>query len=431
MLEVTGMFAGLPEAERPPIGIALGGGAARGLSHIGVLKVLSEKGIVFPVVAGTSMGAIVGAAYVCGRLAEVEKAALGVTARTMAGWADLNLHSGALKGDVVKEIFRRLVGDTTFADLRDRGINFTVVAADLDTEEPVYINEGRLDDAVRASMSIPGIFEPILLDGRVLVDGGLIDNVPVGAARDLGAAKVIGVEVHNPYDIWVRTVLGVGLSLVQMREIKMRLRELAREQHVPWQRSLEAYRGVSKGMFEAAQLSLGERAGQRSLKDFVSRLHIGRPGDRAAGSKAGALKTRGSRAGALKTRGSKVGALKTRGSKAGEREAGEPNSVEPNSVEANSVEANSVEANSVEPKAGEGWTAFRATLAGLDIITSVLESGQEPFRANTPADLFIRPHVLRFHAHQFYRASQLIAEGERAAREALPQVEALLKEATS
>jgi NTE family protein len=224
MLEVTGMFAGLPEAERPPLGIALGGGAARGLSHIGVLKVLSEKGIAFPVVAGTSMGAIVGAAYVCGRLAEVEEAARGVTARTMAGWADLNLHSGALKGDVVKEIFHRLVGDTTFADLRDRGISFTVVAADLDTEEPVYINEGRLDDAVRASMSIPGIFEPISLCGRVLVDGGLIDNVPVGAARALGAARVIGVEVHNPYDIWIRTVLGVGLSLVQMREIKTRLK---------------------------------------------------------------------------------------------------------------------------------------------------------------------------------------------------------------
>ena len=116
---------------------------------------------------------------------------------------------------MVKSIFHAFVGDMTFRDLRDRGINFVVVAADLDSEEPVYITEGRIDEAVRASMSIPGIFEPVTVDGRVLVDGGLIDNVPVGAARTLGARKVIGVEVHNPYDFWVRTAIGLGMSFVQ------------------------------------------------------------------------------------------------------------------------------------------------------------------------------------------------------------------------
>lgn len=370
-----------PSPDYRLLGIALGGGAARGLCHIGVLKVLSSKGIAFPTVAGTSMGAIIGAAYVSGKLDEAERIARSVTARTMAGWADVNLQSGALKGDVVKAIFHQFVGDMTFQDLRDRGINFVVVAADLESEEPVYITEGRIDEAVRASMSIPGIFEPVTIDGRVLVDGGLIDNVPVGAARALGAHKVIGVEVHNPYDIWVRTVIGLGLSLAQMREMKAKLQELAKDPHVPWQKSLEAYNGMSRKLFETAEPAIARgrrkdgvrgngqfgnalRAHPR-FRDMMSRLHLG-----------------------------------TRRNGRDEQD---------------------------RPKDGEGWTAFRATLVGLDIISSLLEQGREPFRPNDPADLFIRPDVRRFHAHQFYRASHLINEGIKAAVEALPHVERLLR----
>lgn len=336
--------------EFTPLGIALGGGAARGLCHIGVLKVLSSRGIKFPVVTGTSMGAIVGAAYVCGKLAEVERIARSITARTMSGWADVNLRSGALKGDAVKTVFRQFIGDTTFESLRERGIRFAVAAADLDQEEPVYIDEGRVDDAVRASMSVPGIFEPIIIGGRVLVDGGLIDNVPVDAARALGAGKVIGVEAHNPHDIWLRTVLGVSFSVIQAREVKERLQELAREQHVTWQRSLAAYRGMSSRLTRPDRMS-----------EFMSRLHIGNLREGAG-----------------------------------------------------------------RPRNGDGWTALRATLAALDIIASLLEKGRTPFRSSSPADLFIRPDVRRFHAHQFYRASQLVFAGELAAIEALPRIEGFL-----
>lgn len=376
-----------PSPGAGPVGLALGGGAARGLCHIGVLKVLSSMGITFPVVAGTSMGAIVGAAYVAGKLDEAERIARSITARTMAGWADVNLQSGALKGEVVKSIFRQFVGDMTFADLRDRGINFVVVAADLESEEPVYISEGRIDDAVRASMSVPGIFEPVTIAGRVLVDGGLIDNVPVGAARTLGASKVVAVEVYNPYDIWTRTALGLGLSVVQMREMKARLRELAKEPHVPWQKSLEAYRGISRKLFEKVEPTsrrgggAGSEAGHeteearrellradRGFKEMMSRLHLG----------------------------------------VQRKERGEGEGM-------------------VRPRGGEGCTALRATLACLDIISSLLEQGREPFRAKEPADLFIRPDVRRFHAHQFYHARELIAEGERAALEALPEIMAVME----
>lgn len=365
-------------SKEAPFGIALGGGAARGLCHIGVLKTLSSCGIEFPVVTGTSMGAIIGAAYVCGNLAEVEHIARSVTARTMSGWADVNLSSGALKGDVVKAIFHRFIGDVTFEELREKGIRFTVVATDLDMEEPVYIDVGRVDDAVRASMSVPGVFEPITIGEKVLVDGGLIDNLPIGAARALGAEKVIGVEVYNPYDIWTRAALGVGLSVVQMREVKEHLQKLAKEQHVSWQRSLAAYKGASNRLARFADETCGGDAGEHSrqsedrgkkgagldhprTREFMSRLHMG--------SK-----------------------------------------------------------NRSEVKSGEGWTAFRATLAAFDMFTSSLERGREPFRATAHADLFVRPDVRRFHAHQFYRASQLIHAGELAAIEALPEIGELMEE---
>lgn len=390
-----------PSPGSGPIGIALGGGAARGLCHIGVLKVLSSMGVTFPIVAGTSMGAIIGAAYVAGKLDEAERIARSVTSRTMAGWADVNLQSGALKGDVVKAIFHQFVGDMTFADLRDRGISFVVVAADLESEEPVYITEGRIDDAVRASMSIPGIFDPVSIEGRVLVDGGLIDNVPVGAARALGAGKVIGVEVHNPYDIWVRTAIGLGLSLAQMREMKEKLQELAKEPHVPWQKSLEAYKGFSRKLFETAEPALGHRRlranawvnGQngnavrahRKLREMMSRLHLGTP------------------------RKEQVEGWQEQGQT--ERQG--------------RVEC-SEQSEWANPRSGEGWTAFRATLVGLDIISSLLEQGREPFRPNVPADLFIRPNVRHFHSHQFYHARRLIAEGERAALDALPEIQKLI-----
>ena len=351
--------------EAIPLGIALGGGAARGLCHIGVLKVLSSHGIEFPVVTGTSMGAIIGSAYVCGKLEEAEAIARSVTARSMSGGADMNLRTGGLKGEVVKAIFRKFIGDTTFEDLRDRGIRFTVVAADLEKEEPIYIDTGSVCDAVRASMSIPGIFEPITLDGRVLVDGGLIDNIPIGAARALGAGRVVAVDVNNPHDIWIRATLGFSLSMVQMREVREKLHELAKEQNVPWQRSLAAYSGMSKRLAGYAERRESARPdGINRKREFLSRLHIGNAGQKAAKS----------------------------------------------------------------PK-GEGWTAFRATLAGLDIITSLLEQGREPFKASTYADVFIKPDVRRFHAHQFYRARQLIAAGERAALEALPRVKELMEAA--
>ena len=357
-----------------PLGIALGGGAARGLSHIGVLKVLSEHGVSFPIVTGTSMGAIVGAAYVCGKLAEIEAVARTVTPLAMSEWFDMNLHTGALKGDAVKEVFRQFVGDTTFEDLRDRGISFAVVAADLDKEEPVYISEGRIDDAVRASMSIPGVFEPVCWGGRVLVDGGLMDNVPVDAARSLGARLVIGVEVLNNYDIWHRAALRLGFSFVHLREMRARLRQMAFDQRYSLrdvERVERAPRDFTIPVLNRFKWSLSTPAEERSFTEGSARLNQ-MPADIR-------------------------------------------------------IEEGAGQGEMPPEIRSENRSSLKTTLDALDIIASVLEDGRMPFRANSRADVFIRPDVARFHAHQFYRASQLIALGERAAREALPDIMALLE----
>lgn len=388
------------------LGVALGGGAARGLSHIGVLKTLTTSGVTFPIVTGTSMGAIIGAAYACGKLPEVEEMARAITPATMSGWLDINLHTGALKGDVVKDLFKQFVGDTTFADLRNRGISFSVVAADLDKEEPMYICEGRVDEAVRASMSIPGVFEPVGRDGRVLVDGGLIDNVPVEAARLLGAKLVIGVEVYNTYDIWARAVLRAGESLMQLRDMRARLRQLARE-HWP-----SAGPRPKQSDEQAASLGLPIGAyhdeegaphdftipGLSRFRASLAALVNEDPGDTVAGGSV----ERGKGTGDSGARRREPGGSAARGREAGSREGAD----------------------------AEGRTSMRTTLGALDIIASVLEDGRLPFRATSEADVFIRPDVGKYHAHQFYRAPQIIAAGERAAREAVPGI-ADLVEATS
>ena len=197
-----------------PLGVALGAGAARGLSHVGFLKELSSRGITFPVVAGTSIGAIVGAAYACGKLDLAEEVAKSITPRNMIQWADIVFGGSALfKGNLLKSVFRQLTGGQTFEELRGRGVFFSVVACDLKTGETVYLNQGSVADAVRASMSIPGIFEPVSYRGRLLVDGGIVGLVPTDAARALGAAKIVAVNVFHPKDIWMYTADGLRLSV--------------------------------------------------------------------------------------------------------------------------------------------------------------------------------------------------------------------------
>ena len=176
------------------IGLALGGGAARGIAHVGVLKVLEKKGIVPQMIAGTSIGAIIGAIYA----KEMDVALLEQYATEWSRWRTAQLldptlpRVGLIKGKKVEGILDTYLGDATFSELK---VPFACVAVDIDTGEEVVFKEGPVVSAVRASVSIPGIFLPVERGGAFLVDGGLVNPVPVSTVREMGAEYVIAVNV--------------------------------------------------------------------------------------------------------------------------------------------------------------------------------------------------------------------------------------------
>ncbi|MEA3431962.1 MAG: patatin-like phospholipase family protein [candidate division WOR-3 bacterium] len=180
----------------PKIGLALGSGAARGLAHIGVLKALEEESIPINIISGTSMGAIVGAYYAKeGQAAILEEVALGIDWKKLARLLDLNLallQKGFVHGYKVKEFLQSLIGDVKFEDLE---IPLAVVAADAETTEEIIITKGSVVEAVRASISMPGIFTPVKWQDRFLIDGGVVNPVPADVARNMGAEIVIAVNV--------------------------------------------------------------------------------------------------------------------------------------------------------------------------------------------------------------------------------------------
>jgi NTE family protein len=184
----------MPAVVGKKIGFALGGGGARGLSHIGVLKVFDEHGISPDIIAGTSIGAIIGALYAGGYKAkEIERIVLGLDWKKLVNLIDLGLPiSGLLKGKKVVSLLRSIIGDLTFPQLE---CAFSCVATDIINGEQVVLREGSLIEAVRASISIPGVFTPVSIMGRYLVDGGLTNTVSVSVCREMGAEYVVGINV--------------------------------------------------------------------------------------------------------------------------------------------------------------------------------------------------------------------------------------------
>ncbi len=180
--------------KRKRVGLALGGGAARGLAHVGVLQVLECEGIPIDYIAGTSAGSVAGAVYAAGlRGEDLLQAALRVRWRDFARpvWPRRGLASFAkLESYLVKTI-----GDLTFADLE---IPYAAVAVDLETCQQVVLREGRVAPAVRASCSVPGLVTPVELAGRALTDGGIVNNLPISVVRDMGADVVIAVNLIVP-----------------------------------------------------------------------------------------------------------------------------------------------------------------------------------------------------------------------------------------
>jgi NTE family protein len=175
----------------PGLALALGGGAARGFTHIGVLEVLEDLGIRPEWVVGTSAGSLVGALYASGMsLAELKRQALLLEESDLGDWTITG--RGPLKGEAIERMVNRLIGNKPIEGF---AIKFAAVATDLFNGKPIYFTRGNAGQAVRASSSVPGVFEPVSIRGRDYVDGGLVSPVPVTASRSLGARKVIAVDI--------------------------------------------------------------------------------------------------------------------------------------------------------------------------------------------------------------------------------------------
>ena len=176
------------------IGLALGGGSARGWAHIGVLRALNEAGIYPDIVAGTSIGAVVGGCYVAGELPALEQFARELTRRKVLGFLDVNFSgSGLITGQRLCNVLDARLKGIAIEDLSKR---FVAVATEIGTGHEVWLSRGRLVDAMRASYALPGIFRPVAINGRWLFDGALVNPVPVSVCRALGARYVIAVNVN-------------------------------------------------------------------------------------------------------------------------------------------------------------------------------------------------------------------------------------------
>ena len=177
------------------IGLALGGGAARGWSHIGVMRVLSEAGIVPDVIAGCSIGAVVGGCYAAGKLDELEAFALSLTKRRVMGLLDFHFAgSGLIAGGRLQKLLDQDLTDRRVESLPTR---FCTIATELVTGHEIWLTRGPLVQAMRASYALPGIFDPVLIGGRWLMDGALVNPIPITAARALGADIVICVNLNS------------------------------------------------------------------------------------------------------------------------------------------------------------------------------------------------------------------------------------------
>jgi NTE family protein len=174
------------------VGLALGSGSARGWAHIGVIRALEEVGVRPDIVCGTSIGALVGAAYAAGELDRLEQWVLRLAVKDCVGLMDVSLSGGLFKGERLMDFFRQHFVDRPIEQL---DMPFGAVATALHTGAEVWLRHGSTLDAVRASIALPGLFAPVLREGKILVDGGLVNPVPMSLARAMGADFLIAVDL--------------------------------------------------------------------------------------------------------------------------------------------------------------------------------------------------------------------------------------------
>src|ERR1700751_1969498 len=207
----SGGKVGLGSIRRPVIGLALGGGAARGFAHIGILKTLIAHGIVPDVVVGTSIGAVVGGAYAAGHLDRLEDWARTLQPRNILSSLDIRLNgSGLIGGTNLAAELEAAMGANLIEDLP---VKFATVATEIRTGHEIWLTHGPMVDAMRASYALPGIFQPVFVGDRWLVDGALVNPGPVSAARALGAEIVIAANLSSDVFAHSTTIYAHGTAV--------------------------------------------------------------------------------------------------------------------------------------------------------------------------------------------------------------------------
>jgi NTE family protein len=210
---------GLGSIRRPVIGLALGGGAARGFAHIGIVRTLIAHGIVPNVVVGTSIGAVIGGAYAAGHLDRLEDWARSLQPRNIISYLDIRLNgSGLIGGTKLAAELEAAMGPSLIEELP---VKFATVATEVRTGHEIWLTHGRIVDALRASYALPGIFAPVLVGDRWLVDGALVNPVPVSAARAFGAEIVIAANVSSDVFAHSTTIYshGPGVAMTAAPEV--------------------------------------------------------------------------------------------------------------------------------------------------------------------------------------------------------------------
>ncbi|AZN99589.1 patatin family protein [Mesorhizobium tianshanense] len=273
--EASGLSSSAGASEtKPPkktgISLALGGGCARGWAHIGVLRALDEAGIEVSMIAGTSIGALVGGCYLAGKLDELEEFARSLTRRRIFGLLDLNLRGSGLFGGMKLDArLREHMAGIRFEDLPKP---FVCVTSEIRTGHEIWLSGGSLITAMRASYALPGVFEPVTCNGRVLVDGALVNPVPVSVCRAYEQPLVVAINLH--YDLFGRAAV-----------IKHTAGELVAEKDAPRtglvdpeRQSREARLGITGVMVEAFNI----------IQDRISRARLaGDPPDMSLQPKLG------------------------------------------------------------------------------------------------------------------------------------------------
>ena len=177
---------------KPRIGLALGSGSARGWAHIGAIRALEERGIKFDLICGTSIGALVGAVYASGQLQQLEDWVTSLTWAKVWRLMDISFKGGLIRGRTLFNLFRATFQDL---DISELATPFGAVATELNSGREIWLRHGKLLDVVRASIAMPGLFTPVVHDDMLLVDGGLVNPVPVSMCRALGADLVIAMDL--------------------------------------------------------------------------------------------------------------------------------------------------------------------------------------------------------------------------------------------